>query len=89
MKQNSLPKTAWCPICGAKLSVTEKDGRKMLTCPKDGQMNCFLDSDPFALVKHCDDLGIDDLEEQIGREVLEAGVRATVAIAEGSFEEAP
>ena len=51
----------------------------MLTCPVDGELNCIVQYDPLALAKHCDDLGIDDLE---------AGAKITQVIAEGSFQEA-
>jgi hypothetical protein len=75
-----LPNAAWCPICGAKLSETKKDGKTVLKCPVDGELKSFLEQDPLALAKHCDDLGVDELE---------AGAKITQAIAESSFQEAP
>ena len=42
----SLLGAVWCPICGGKLSVVEKDGKKVLCCARHGVMKCFVDSDP-------------------------------------------
>jgi len=68
----------WCPICGAEFSVTVEDGKQVLRCPRHGMMLWCLFFDPLAVAKHCDDLGIVDLE---------AGAKFTAAVAEGSFSE--
>lgn len=47
---SDLLSAVWCPICGAELSVVERDGKKMLVCSKDGEMKSFLDQDPLAEV---------------------------------------
>jgi uncharacterized protein YbaR (Trm112 family) len=43
-----LLKAVWCPICGGKLTVREKDGKKTLVCSRHGEMKVFLDKDPKA-----------------------------------------
>lgn len=41
-----LLERVWCPVCGAKLSIEEVDGRRVLKCSKHGEMKCFLAQDP-------------------------------------------
>jgi hypothetical protein len=72
-KSTKSVKSAWCPICGAKLGVG-------LTCPKHGKMKAYLQIDPLAaavVAEECDKLGIEDLEE---------GAAVTQVVAEGSFQ---
>lgn len=45
---DALLKAVWCPICGGKLTVREKDGKKTLVCSRHGEMKVFLDKDPKA-----------------------------------------
>ena len=54
-----LLKAIFCPICGSELDIEEKDGKKQLVCPRDGEMNAYLDRDPNA----CGALGIEDWRE--------------------------
>ncbi len=72
---------AWCPICGVKMSVEIVGGVSVFRCVKHGVMKCYLDHDPFALeavARHCDGLGIEDLE---------AGAKVTDAVAGASFND--
>ena len=43
-----LLNAVWCPICGCKLTVQKKDGKKTLHCSQHGEMKVFLDKDPKA-----------------------------------------
>ncbi len=43
----ALLKSVFCPICGGKLSIDLKDGRKKLVCAKHGEMNAYLNKDPL------------------------------------------
>jgi hypothetical protein len=45
---DALLNAVWCPICGCKLTVQEKDGKKTLICSRHGEMKVFLDRDPKA-----------------------------------------
>ena len=57
----SLLKVIFCPICGSKLSV-ESAGGKLLKCAVHGEMKVYLEHDPLAFAKACDDFGIINLE---------------------------
>ena len=43
---DALLKAVWCPICGGKLTVQQKNGEKALVCSQHGEMKVLLDKDP-------------------------------------------
>jgi hypothetical protein len=64
-----LLKASYCPICGVELSVEVRAaGKQVLICSLHGEMKCFVDEDPKAvLARFCGgiDLGIKDLEASL------------------------
>ena len=62
---SGLLKAIFCPVCGSELDIEEKDGKKQLVCPRDGEMKVYLDRDPKAseLSRVCGALGIEDWRE--------------------------